>query len=76
MDTPSLLTPKQVANYCGVSLSLVYALLQAGKLPALRIRCRGRGKYLILREDVDGFLASCKLSELPAPDDGPFTFLR
>lgn len=76
MDPPSLMTPKDMAAYMCVSLSMVYSLLQSGKIPAHRIGCRGRGKWLARREDVDGFLASCKVSEIAPPDDGEYKFLH
>lgn len=62
------LTAKQAAARACVSLSLIYGLLQKGRLPALRVGVRGKGKWLIHPEDLDAFLATCKLSELAAPE--------
>lgn len=62
------LTPKQVAERANVSLSLVYAVLHAGKLRTLRIGCRGKGKWLIEPEDFENWKATCKVSELAVPD--------
>jgi excisionase family DNA binding protein len=69
------LTPKQAAARACVSVSLIYALLRNGRLLALRVGVRGKGKWLIRSEDLDAFLASCKLSEWPVLD-GPLKHLR
>ncbi len=63
------LTPKECAKRACVSLSLIYALLQQRKIPALRIGVRGRGKWLVEEEDLDGFLANCKVEDLGADDE-------
>lgn len=70
-----MLTPLQAAKRANVSLSMIYALLRAGRLPGYRVGCRGKGKWLIREEDLDGFLASCKLNDLPQ-DDGTYKHLR
>jgi excisionase family DNA binding protein len=70
------LTPKQCAEKIGVSLSLIYALLQTGKLKGMRIGVRGKGKWLVAPEDLDAFLATCKVSDLPEPDDGDYAYLK
>lgn len=58
-----------------VSLSLVYALLQKRKIPAYRVGVRGRGKWIIEEEDLDGFLASCKVEELKR-EEGELRYLK
>lgn len=69
------LTPKQAARRMCVSLSLVYALLQKRKIPAYRVGVRGRGKWIIEEEDLDGFLASCKVEELKR-EEGELRYLK
>lgn len=68
------LTPKQAAEQMGVSLSLVYQLLRHRKVPAYRVGVRGRGKWLIEEEDLDRFLATCRVEEEKL-DEGDLTFL-
>ena len=58
------LTPKQAAERLSVSLSLVYQLLRQRKIPAYRVGVRGRGKWLIEEQDLNVFLATCKVEEL------------
>jgi excisionase family DNA binding protein len=69
------LTPKQAAERLSVSLSLVYQLLRQRKIPAYRVGVRGRGKWLIEEEDLNGFLATCKVEELKL-DESNLKFLR
>ncbi len=69
------LTPKEAAQRMCVSLSLVYALLQKRKIPAYRVGVRGRGKWLIEEEDLDGFLATCKVEEMKL-DEAGLKFLK
>ncbi len=76
MDRNGYLTVKQAAARACVSPSLLYALLKARKLPASRVGCRGRGKWLIAVADLDGFLAACKLADMPVPDDETLTYLK
>lgn len=70
------LTPKQAALRMCVSVSLVYALLQKRKIPAYRIGVLGRGRYVLESDDVDAFMARCKLEELPEVRDEKFTILK
>jgi excisionase family DNA binding protein len=75
VDNNGLLTVKEAAAHARVSPSLIYALLKARKIPALRVGCRGKGKWLISVEDLDGFLAGCKLADLPT-DTGEYLYLK
>lgn len=59
------LTPKQAAVRANVSRSLIYSLLRQGKLPAARIGCRGRGKWLISPEDLETYMEQCKVTREP-----------
>jgi excisionase family DNA binding protein len=69
------LTPKQAAERLSVSLSLVYQLLRQRKIPAYRVGVRGRGKWLIEEQDLNVFLATCKVEEL-SMDESDLKFLR
>jgi excisionase family DNA binding protein len=56
-----MLTPKQVAERTGVSVSLVYRWCQEGLLEVFRLGGKGRrGKLLIVPSSLDQFLESCK----------------
>jgi excisionase family DNA binding protein len=74
-DGGKRLTVKEAAAHARVSPSMVYALLKARKIPALRVGCRGRGKWLIRLEDLEEFLVGCRVSDLPG-DDGGYTYLK
>lgn len=63
------MTPKQAAERMGVSLSLVYQLLQQRRIPAYRVGVRGRGKWLIEEPDLNEFLASCRVEALDPTDE-------
>lgn len=63
------LTPKQAAERIGISLSLVYQLLQQRKIPAYRVGLRGRGKWLIEEEDLERFLDSCRIDDPDLTDE-------
>lgn len=76
MDNKGYLTVKEAAQRACVSQSLIYALLKQQKLPAFRVGVRGRGKWLIAVADLDGFMASCRLADLPVPDDSEYQFLK
>jgi len=68
MSGPVLLTVKEVARRLRVSASLVYQLVDPGKLACHRIGNR-RGAIQIRPEDVDTYLRTCrsgvKSTELP-----------
>lgn len=70
------LTPKQCAERIGVSQSLIYAALHAGKLKAFRVGVRGRGKWLVMPDDFDAWLQSMKVSQAVPVDDGSYVFLK
>ena len=76
MDNKGYLTVKQAAARACVSPSLVYALLKARRLPAIRVGVRGKGKWLISVSDLDGFMASCKIGNLPVVGEETFTYLK
>lgn len=70
------LTPKQAALRMCVSLSLVYQLLRERKIPAYRVGVRGRGKYVLEVEDVDAFMANCKLEQLKGAREESYKHLK
>lgn len=51
-NTKVLLTPKDVANYLGLSKTSVYALMSRKDFPTIRIGCR---KY-VTKEDLNTWL--------------------
>ena len=65
------MTPKQAAAKAGVSLSLVYAWINSGRLPHYRFGRDGskRGTIRIEEEDFANFLQTMKVSEIRADDD-------
>jgi excisionase family DNA binding protein len=70
------MTPREAAEKLGVSQSLIYGVLKAGKLKGMRVGCRGRGKWLIDPNDFEAWKQSCKVTEWPEPDDGqPYQYL-
>jgi excisionase family DNA binding protein len=67
----TLLTVAQAAERACVSTSLIYDWCSAGVLPHLRLGKRGkRGCIRIALDDLDDFLAGCRV-EGPPQDDGP-----
>ena len=56
---PILLTTEEVATLLGVSRSLVYHLVDKGKLPHHRVGL-GRGTIRFTEKDVSEFLRSCR----------------
>jgi excisionase family DNA binding protein len=55
-----LLTAKETAQRLRISKSLVYQLIDEGRLEHVRIGGRGRrGKILVTDEAVEAFLLSC-----------------
>ena len=67
-----MLTVQQVAELLKVSPSLVYQLVNSGRLPCYRIG-GGRGAIRIRTNDMHDFLSQCRvdshdvLSPIPAP---------
>jgi excisionase family DNA binding protein len=53
-DPPGLIEPQDVANRLGVSLPVVYELMDSGKLRCVDISRNGRRKY---RRTTEGWLA-------------------
>lgn len=54
-----MLKVNQVAEELNVSESIVYALIDAGRLACHRIGV-GRGTIRVSNEDLDAYLASCR----------------
>ncbi len=54
-----LLTVSDVAQWLSVSRSLVYQLVESGKLPVYRIG-NGRGAVRFRPEDIDEYISSCR----------------
>lgn len=54
-----MLKVNQVAEELNVSQSVVYALIDAGRLACHRIGV-GRGTIRVSTEDLDAYLASCR----------------
>lgn len=67
---PSVLTVEQAASRLKVSRSLVYSLIEAGKLTCHRIGI-GRGTIRLSSTDLETFLKTCRTSESPPPADLP-----
>lgn len=55
-----LLKVKEVAEALRVSASLVYSLIESGRLPACRVG-RGRGSVRILVEDLTNYIESSRV---------------
>jgi excisionase family DNA binding protein len=76
MRENKLLTVKEAARTAGVSAALIYQLCDERRLPHYRLGGRGRrGKILIDQDELDKFVASCKVTE-PPDDDGELQFIR
>lgn len=66
------LTVRQAAERAAVSESLIYAWCSDGTLPHTRVGRKGkRGHIRIAQEDLDGLLASFKISAQPALVSAP-----
>jgi excisionase family DNA binding protein len=67
-----MLTVAEVADVLRVSPSLVYQLVDSGKLPCHRLG-KGRGTIRIRLDDLNAYLASCRheateeVPKLPRP---------
>ena len=68
-----MLTVKEAAERACVSESLVRGWVRDGSLPHFRLGAKGRrGKIAIAPEDLDGLLASFKVTQpQPAPVKAP-----
>jgi excisionase family DNA binding protein len=76
MSERKMLTPKQAAEYVGISLSMIYQLAEERRITHFRVGGKGkRGKLLFLPGDLDDFLASCRVTE-PPDEDGPLVHIR
>ena len=64
-DQPEhLLTVAEVAEWLSVSGSLIYQLIESGKLPVHRIG-NGRGSIRFRPDDVELYIDSCRTLSLP-----------
>jgi excisionase family DNA binding protein len=61
-DVNRLLTVAEVAEKLNVSPSLVYQMVETGKLPFLRIG-NGRGAIRFQGEDIQAYLDSCRVEK-------------
>ena len=61
-----LLTVRDTAERLNVSRNCVYQLVDAGKLACHRIGI-GRGAIRITEEDIETYLASCRVEKLEPP---------
>ena len=59
-----LLTVADVATWLSVSSSLVYQLVESGKLPVYRIG-NGRGAIRFRPGDIESYLDSCRTENAP-----------
>lgn len=60
------LTPREAAEYLGVSVSLVYQLAEERRIVHYRLGGAGkRGRLFFLTSDLDDFLGSCKVPVTP-----------
>ncbi|OWK35147.1 helix-turn-helix domain-containing protein [Fimbriiglobus ruber] len=65
-----MLTVKECAARACVSLSLVYQWISEGTLPCYRMGCKGkRGTIRIDESDLENFLQTLKVSEMPRKDE-------
>ncbi len=70
-----LLTVKQAAVRASVSPSLIYELCARGVMPHIRLGRPGkRGCIRIDSDELDGFLAACRV-EGASCDDSPLRYL-
>jgi excisionase family DNA binding protein len=54
-------TVKAAAERLEISQSLVYRLVEEGRIPCVRIGARGRrGKIIIREHDIEAFLKTCR----------------
>jgi len=59
-----LLTVRDVAEILGVSTSLVYELIEARRITFHRVGRGNRGAIRIREEDLNEYLASCRVRRL------------
>lgn len=53
----AVLTTNEVQDLLGISKTALYSLIRAGNLRTVRFT--PKGKYRILREEIDRFLSEC-----------------
>ncbi|HYV39193.1 MAG TPA: helix-turn-helix domain-containing protein, partial [Gemmataceae bacterium] len=70
-----LLNVKAVAFRLGVSISTVYDLASQRKIPHRRVGA-GRGRLLFAEEDIEQYLAACKVEAGSLPRPFAFTHQR
>ncbi|MEZ6063932.1 MAG: helix-turn-helix domain-containing protein [Planctomycetaceae bacterium] len=66
----TFLTVEGAANYLQVSRSIIYALIEAGKLACHRIGL-GRGTIRISQHDIEAYLESCRQGDVTPPPPLP-----
>jgi excisionase family DNA binding protein len=69
VSSPAYLTVAQAALRACVSESLLYEACKKKRIPHYRPGVNGRGKILLLPEDVDQWMAAFKVT-VPAASDG------
>jgi excisionase family DNA binding protein len=68
----AMLTPREAAKRVGVSVSLIYAWVEARLIPHYRAGLKGRGgKILIAEGDLLAFWESLKVEAAPAERHAP-----
>lgn len=67
--TSKLMTPKEAAQYVGVSSSLIYQWLEEQRLAHYRFGREGRrGRILIDPRDLDRLMQECRVDRHPLLD--------
>lgn len=61
-ESNRLLTVADVANWLNISGSLVYQLVESGKIPVIRIG-NGRGAIRFESRDIAVYIESCRLEK-------------
>jgi excisionase family DNA binding protein len=64
-NTRRMMSPKQAADYLGVSVDLIYEKLKSGEIPyVLKSAGRNRKEYTIDRYDLDKYIEKNKVGVL------------
>ena len=59
-ETPKLLTVKEAAERCRVSVPHMYKLVRGGIVPAVRVGPNGRGPYRVDTTELEAWLYAPK----------------
>jgi excisionase family DNA binding protein len=71
------LTVKQAAEHAAISESLIYAWCKAGVLSHTRLGRPGkRGTIRIDKDELEKFLQTMKVVEVPQEDSSPLEFIK